>query len=378
MTQELKPIPEDVFVFDAQCHAINFAPANWKLPDAKALVDMAFAMTNGGTGLLSEYAITYETFARDWTAEDCANVLFLESESHIALFVPLAIYSFHDGMCASAKAAEVKKRWPDRFLVSCTVDPLAANRIEEFERQVELLDPVALKLYPSSYAHAVHEGWRMDDPEIAFPLFEKAQQLGVRIISIHKALPTGRVPMESYKVADVEDAARCFPDLTFEIIHGGFAFSEELAWQVARYPNIRVNLDTTSVLCWLNPRRFSQILVDLLSVGGHDIIDRLHWSTGGGSPGYPPQPTLEAFWNLEMPEDLFLQGAFESEPYQLTEEDKRKILGLNAAELMGIDIEETRARIADDEFSKRRAENGGRFEPWSTVPVEPVKKAVAA
>jgi hypothetical protein len=78
-----------------------------------------------------------------------------------------------------------------------------------------------------------------------------------------------------------------------------------------------------------------------------------------------------------MPDDVFFQGAFESEPYQLTENDKRKILGLNAAELMGIDLEEARARIADDEFARRRAENGGRFEPWSTVPVERANRVAA-
>ena len=161
-----------------------------------------------------------------------------------------------------------------------------------------------------------------------------------------------------------------FPDLTFEIIHGGFAFSEETAWQLARYPNVRINLDITSLLAWTYPRRFAQILVDLMSIGGHDVVNRLHWATGGGTASFHPQPALEAFWNFQIPEDMWTQGAFHSEPYELTELDKRKILGLNSADLLGIDIEATRNEIADDEFSQRVSANGGMFAAWETTDAE--------
>src|SRR3546814_16175659 len=81
----------------------------------------------------------------------------------------------------------------------------------------------------------------MDDPEVAFPLFERAQALGIKVIAIHKAVPLGPVPMEHYRVDDIDRALTAFPDLQFEIVHGGMAFLEETAWQPGRFPNLSFN-----------------------------------------------------------------------------------------------------------------------------------------
>ena len=79
---------------------------------------------------------------------------------------------------------------PDRFIVCAGVDPLKGQAaIEELERQVEELDPVGLKLYPNSWGADGVSGWHMDVPEVAFPLFDKARQLGLGVVAIHKAVP---------------------------------------------------------------------------------------------------------------------------------------------------------------------------------------------
>jgi predicted TIM-barrel fold metal-dependent hydrolase len=74
----------------------------------------------------------------------------------------------------------------------------------------------------------------MDDPEIAFPLFERALYLGLKAVAIHKAIPLGPVPMDHYRMDDIDAAAAAFPDLQFEIVHGGFAFIEETAFQLVQ------------------------------------------------------------------------------------------------------------------------------------------------
>ena len=56
---------------------------------------------------------------------------------------------------------------------------------------------------------------------------------------------------------------------------------------------------------------------------------------GGGPDG--PAPALDVLWDLEIPEDLQEDYGFP----QITEEDKRKILGLNFARLMGVDVPAT-------------------------------------
>ena len=65
----------------------------------------------------------------------------------------------------------------------------------------------------------------------------------------------------------------------------------------------------------------------------------------------------EAFWRFQMPRDLV-------EGYgmpQITDDVKRKILGLNAARLLGIDVEKLRKQTGKDEFAKPRK----LAEPWS-------------
>ena len=50
----------------------------------------------------------------------------------------------------------------------------------------------------------------MDDPKLAYPLFERAQKLGIRTVAIHKAIPNGPVPINPYKVDDVDGAPFIF------------------------------------------------------------------------------------------------------------------------------------------------------------------------
>src|SRR3546814_21066643 len=95
-------------------------------------------------------------------------------------------------MCSLDKAVEANRRWPDRIINYCGVDPLQGSAaLDELERQVELLHPVGLKLYPNSWLGSEVRGWHLDDPEVAFPLFARAQALGIKVIAIHKAVPPG-------------------------------------------------------------------------------------------------------------------------------------------------------------------------------------------
>src|ERR1700750_1580052 len=149
-------------------------------------------------------------------------MLFLESSTDLAVNHVLPIFAFKDGLCSLDKAVEANERWPDRFITYCGIDPMQGEgAMEEMERQVQTLDPVGLKLYPNSWAiEGDIRGWKMDDPEIAFPFFARAQELGLKVVAIHKAVPLGPVPMEHYKVDDIDRAAIAFPGLNFEIVHG--------------------------------------------------------------------------------------------------------------------------------------------------------------
>ena len=67
----------------------------------------------------------------------------------------------------------------------------------------------------------------MDDEKIAYPFFEKARELGIRNISVHKGLPLpgpgpkGKPKYYYWTPEDVLVAAKDFPDLNFIIYHSG-------------------------------------------------------------------------------------------------------------------------------------------------------------
>ena len=68
--------------------------------------------------------------------------------------------------------------------------------------------------------------------------------------------------------------------------------------------------------------------------------EKLLWGSEAPVMGCP-QPVLEQFMELEIPEDLRRGYGYP----QITREDKELILGKNMARLMGIDIEEKKQEL---------------------------------
>jgi predicted TIM-barrel fold metal-dependent hydrolase len=352
------------FVIDSVAHAYNMDPSNFFVADhAAAINEMVYGVVAGAP---QGYGVSREGYIRDWPIEDTANMMFVESDTDIAVFHPVPITAYHDGLVAIDKAAEVVERWPDRFLAYATLDPLWPEWAPTLEEQVERFHPIGLKLYPSSWGTKQHEFYRMDDQKVAYPLYEKCRELGIKVVAVHKAVPFGPIPIEPYRVTDIELAAADFPDLTFEIVHGGFSFIEETAWMLARFPNVYINLEGLNVILAQRPGRFARTLLGLAGLVGDGIWDRLFWSSGAMS--YHPRASLEALAEFQFPESMLEEAGQIAPISQMTDEHRRKILCENYANVHGIDIEARRAAIADDEFSKLRAENKNAA-PYSTTSI---------
>jgi predicted TIM-barrel fold metal-dependent hydrolase len=244
---------------------------------------------------------------------------------------------------------EIAERWPDRYQIYLGVDPTAGpSCIDELRVQKERLPAaIGLKIYPAQIDP--YRPWRADDREAAFPLFEAAQEIGLKQIAFHKALAVLGVPTAPYRIDDVEGAAMAFPDLNFEIVHAGTAFLEDTAHAVARFHNVYANLEITSLLATSRPYLFDEIMATLLYWGGPE---KLLYATG--CMEWHCQPILEAFWNYQISEEM--QRKFNLRP--LTREDKSKMLGENYANLVRIDIAAAQQRIASDEFSREVHEHG--------------------
>lgn len=357
----------DHFVIDGVVHAFDLSEENYAYPRhagpiAQAQAGIAMAQAPG-------YQLPAEAVLRDWPMEDTVNLLFNESQTDVAVYHPTPIFAFKDGMSGLDKGVEALARWPQRIIGSyACVDPLEGEAaIAELDRQIELFRPLGLKLYPTSWRQAGNpQGWRMDDPQVAFPIFEAAAERGITTIAIHKAVPLGPVPTAPFFApGDVELAADRFPEIDFEIVHGGAAFVEETAWLLGRFANVWVNLEFLGMLLSYRPRLYERALLGLMHIGGEAVIDRLIWSSG--TMQFHPDLQLGAFARFQFDDAVREEfGLFGPPPPPLSEEHKGKILGGNYARLHGLDVAALEAAIAADEFSYDPASPPA---PWSTTTV---------
>ncbi len=342
----------DYFVIDAVAHAYNHLPSNWEDPVlGHAMVELAFHLAADPPD--PRYAMTREQYLVDWQVDDVASFLFAESDTDVAVMHPLAIAAFKDGYCSIEKAAEARSKYPSRFIGAyACVDPLkGAEAVASIATQVDLLKPLGLKLYPTSWDGKGPVSWRMDDPKLIYPLYEAAQKAGLNTVAVHKAVPIGPFAVgDAYNPRDIENAASDFPDLNFEIVHGGLAFMEETAWLLARFGNISINMEIQNILVERRPRAFAEVLLGLCRVGGSDMLERLFWGSGGTL--CHPQPALAALRDFQFPEDLLDSAGMFKPIRQITEQDKRNLFGETFARLHGLDIAALKKGIEGDQFSR--------------------------
>ena len=287
-----------------------------------------------------------------------AQAEFVESPVEIAIIHSLPNLGFAlSHVTDPYVAAACRDRYPNRFKLYATVDtPVLPAAIEQLTRQVRELGVDGLKLYPAFFYAGVGEGWKLDGADYATPLLEAAQRLDVRHVAIHKALWLPPAPRDAFRVDDLDSPLARFPDLTFEIVHGGTAFLEETLALLEAHPNLYLTLETTFSYILVKPRIFAMILGKLIK---HCGSERLLF--GSGNNLAHPAPILEAFGDYQFPEEYAAE--FGLKP--LTESDRRNILGLNALRLHNIAPDQLLNIVSNDEFSRQR--RLGHARPWSNI-----------
>jgi uncharacterized protein len=330
-------IGNDAIVFDGVAHIFNFEKKNALGPAGEMFINHLYAfhnvLTPEGQTLLGP-----EEFLRQWTVDDIDEMVYRQSSTDMLCAMPLPLTDlFRDGLSPWEECAELAARRPDRTVFWGSVNPLEGRHaLDLMERQVGEFGAKAFKFYNVRYDFGQPFPWRMDDPRVAFPVFEKAQELGVNLIGVHKGVPLGPQPIEATQTWDMDGAAANFPGINFVIFHVGLPFIDETCWQLIRHPNLYASIAATINLIARAPRQFAEIIGKLLFWCGEDKI-----VYGSEAPIWQPQWALDAFWDFELPQDLVEGYGYP----QLTEQAKRKILGENLLRLHGMDVEETRARL---------------------------------
>ena len=327
----------DAFVFDGVAHPFNFTPKNAFGRPGEMFSNHLYAFHSALTPD-SATTLSAEEFLKDWTPADIHQMVFDESDVDMLVAMPLPLTDlFRDGLSPWEECAELASRDPDRTVFWGSVNPLEGRRaLDLMERQVKEFGAKALKFYNVRYDYGQPFPWRMDDPRIAFPVFEKAQELGINLIGVHKGVPLGPQPIEHTQTWDMDGAAANFPDINFVIFHVELPWLDEVLWQIVRFPNLYASIAATVNFIARQPRVFAEILGKMLWWCGEDKI-----IYGGESPIWHPQWALEEFWNFELPRDIVEERGYPP----LTDQAKRKILGENLARLHGIDVEAKKAEL---------------------------------
>ncbi len=350
-------LADGTLVVDGVAHAYNWSEPNW----INAWSPRFSAAGFGLHCLMSrddETRLTEQEFIDDWRGETLSEVFFTETDVDLVSYhsVPLHDY-YHDGLSCLEKGKAMKAADPDRVLLYGFVNPLEGEKALDQIREHADNGVTALKLYPARYYEGRTIPNRLDDPTMGPPVIELALKLGMKAIACHKAIPFGPTRSSHYRTDDFDEMASLYPEMNFEVVHGGFAFTEETAFLLGRFPNVWVNLEVTASLLMNNPRRFAEVMGQFLYWGGGDRI-----LFASGCSFVHPQPVIDALLAFQIPEDMQEGYGYPA----ITDAQKRAILGANFCRLHGIDMEAAKAKIANDRWSQKRQAEGRRA-PWATI-----------
>ena len=199
--------------------------------------------------------------------------------------------------------------------------------LKELEDNVERWGSKGVKLYTAEWRDG-SRGWTLKDPE-AYRYLEKCQELGIKNIHVHKGPTIWPLDKDAFDVSDVDHAATDFPELNFIVEHVGLPRIEDFCFMATQEPNVYAGLSVViGGLMHARPRFFAKVMGELLFWVGEDKM------TFGSDYGiWEPKWQVEGFVDWDYPPTT-------SSPTTrgVGTARKKKILGLNAAKLYGIEV----------------------------------------
>ncbi|HZP29683.1 MAG TPA: amidohydrolase family protein [Acidimicrobiia bacterium] len=359
----------DEFVFDVQGHFLDYTVT----PPSREGRDFwtGFPQRNCGEA----------DGRRCFSIERFLQEVFLESDTSMIVLSGLPIAP--EGSPQSTALMDEARRVAEslchdpRVLLQAQALPnvgdLAAN-LDAMAAVVDAYPVVAWKVftnYPDLYDGSGN-AWRLDDGDPALPpvgnaFVEQAKALGVRVITAHKGLSTtlGYTSRHA-SPADLGPAARSHPDVAFVAYHSGWEtdvaegpydpahanvgvnrlITSMVSAGVGPNENVYAELGTTWWSLFKDPDQAAHLLGKLLRYVGEDNV---LWGTDSVFYG-SPQDQIQAFRAFRIGEEFQDRYGYPA----LTDEVKRKILGLNALRLHDVDPVTAKCRFTREELEAVR------------------------
>ena len=318
------PDGESYFIVDGHVHNWDASPENQANKYGEGFINCFYDYHRNLSP--EEWVWPLEKFQR-YGSDTLMHDLFEVGYDDVAIFLPTYLTDFYrNGFNTTAQDAPLKEQHPDKFILNSSFDPRDGERgLAEFEEKVRRWNVKGVKLYTAEW-RGDSRGWKLTDPE-ATRYLEKAQELGVKNIHVHKGPTIWPLNKDAFDVQDVDSAATEFPDLNFIVEHCGVPRLEDFCWIGVQEPNVYGGLAVVMPFIHTRPRWFAQVLGELLYWLGED---RILWASDYAI--WHPKWLTEKFAAFQIPEDM------QSEYGALTPDIKRKIFGLNAAKLYDIEV----------------------------------------
>jgi predicted TIM-barrel fold metal-dependent hydrolase len=305
-----------------------------------------------------------ETFIQD---------VFMDSDTDLMVlsFVP----STKQNEPVPIEAADAVRRIVDRLegthrlLLHGRVNPNQPGDLEGMDELKEKWGVSAWKTY-TQYGPGGKGYFLSDDIGIRF--IERARQLGVKTIAIHKGLPFGQQSYEHSQCSDIGVVAKRFPDVSFLIYHSGFVSKvAEKAYSggdgidtlvtslmkndVKPGSNVYAELGSTWRFLMRDPEQAAHGLGKLIKACGENNV---LWGTDSIWYG-SPQDQIQAFRTFQIAPSLREKHNYP----EITPQLRAKIFGLNAARVYGISAAEVKKVMAADRIQREKTAYQARADP---------------
>jgi predicted TIM-barrel fold metal-dependent hydrolase len=206
---------------------------------------------------------------------------------------------------------------PDLFIGFASVDPnMGLEAADELERAYEDLGMRGVKLAPC------YQMYHPLDP-VAFPVYDRAQELGMPIL-FHQAWTRIReAPMKWAHPMLLDDLALAFPELRIILAHVGLPWQVDALHLAAKHPNVYVDISARDAPSYGGG--YSALAEELLLARTLMILDKVLY--GSDCPWTDPATYVEQIQSINK-----YAGQL-GEP--LSSDEVEMILGGNAERMLG-------------------------------------------
>lgn len=344
-------LASDAFVFDVQTHHVDPFGA-WRERDRNGAVVSGFPYAGCGE---PDRVVCFgvDHFVRE---------VFVRSDTAVACLTGLPASPENDPLPTSARVTtrEIVRRLSgtERLLIHANVAPeRGPAELDAMQAAAERDRVAAWKIYPSAGR------FRFDDERVGIPFVERARAVGVKIVCAHLGIAGDDGAYDALSSPrDMAKVARAYPDMCFLVYHSAWEAGvregpydasrprgvDRMVRALEEHPsaNLYAELGSTFRNLMTDPEQLAHVLGKLLK---HFGPDRVLWGTDCIWFGSPSEQ-LAAFRAFQIPEAMQAAHGYPA----LTEEVKRKVLGLNAARVYGVDPAAARCAIREDDVQKLR------------------------